>query len=95
MTDTITKLEKALSGLNPSHLDIQDDSALHAGHAGNTGGGHYTVTIASDAFAGLTIIKRHRLVYEAAKTLLETEIHALSINAKVPSEFDNNKANLI
>lgn len=86
MTDTITKLEQALTNLEPSYLDIQDDSALHAGHAGNTGGGHYTVTIASKAFDGLSIIKRHRLVYEAAKILLENEIHALSINAKVPSE---------
>lgn len=91
MTDTITKLKQALSGLNPSYLDIEDDSALHAGHAGNTGGGHYTVTIVSDAFDGLPIIKRHRLVYEAAKTLLETEIHALSIHPKMPSEFDNNR----
>lgn len=86
MTDTITKLEQALTSLEPSYLDIQDDSALHAGHAGNTGGGHYTVTITSKAFDGLSIIKRHRLVYEAAKILLENEIHALSINAKVPSE---------
>ncbi|MBL1320439.1 MAG: BolA family transcriptional regulator [Methylophaga sp.] len=91
MTDTITKLKQALAGLEPSYLDIKDDSALHAGHAGNTGGGHYTVTIVSDAFDGLAIINRHRLVYDAASTLLEKEIHALSINAKVPSEFKNNK----
>jgi BolA protein len=88
MTDTITKLKLALTSLEPSYLDIQDDSALHAGHAGNTGGGHYTVTIASKAFEGLTIIKRHRLVYDAAKTLLQGEIHALSIHAKLPSELD-------
>lgn len=88
MTDTITKLKQALASLEPSYLDIQDDSALHAGHAGNTGGGHYTVTIASKTFDGLTIIKRHRLVYDAASTLLEKEIHALSIHAKVPSELE-------
>jgi BolA protein len=91
MTETAIKLEQALSGLNPSYLDIQDDSALHAGHAGNRGGGHYTITIVSDSFEGLSIIKRHRLVYDAAETLLEKEIHALSINAKVTSEFKNNK----
>jgi BolA protein len=91
MTDTTIKLEQALSSLNPSYLNVQDDSALHAGHAGNMGGGHYTITIVSDSFKGLSIIKRHRLVYEAAKTLLEKEIHALSINAKVPSEFNRNK----
>ncbi len=91
MTDTTVKLEKALEHLNPTYLEIQDDSALHAGHAGNMGGGHYTITIVSELFEGLSIIKRHRLVYDAAKILLEKEIHALSINAKVPSEFKNNK----
>ncbi|PHS30266.1 MAG: transcriptional regulator [Methylophaga sp.] len=90
MTDTTIKLEQALSCLEPSYLDIRDDSALHAGHAGNMGGGHYTITIVSDSFEGLSIIKRHRLVYDAAKTLLEREIHALSINAKLPSELNNN-----
>ncbi len=90
MTDTANKLKQALTSLNPSYLNIQDDSALHTGHAGNTGGGHYTVTIVSDAFNGLPIIKRHRLVYDAARTLLEKEIHALSIHAKVPSEFNTN-----
>ncbi|PHS24201.1 MAG: transcriptional regulator [Methylophaga sp.] len=91
MTDTAIKLEHALASLDPSYVDIQDDSALHAGHAGNTGGGHYTITIVSDLFEGLSIIKRHRLVYDAAKTLLEREIHALSINAKAPGEFNRNK----
>jgi len=90
MTDTINKLKQALTKLEPSYLDIQDDSALHAGHAGNTGGGHYTVTIESAVFDGLTLIKCHRLVYDAAKTLLDKEIHALSIHATVPSELDNN-----
>jgi len=87
MTDTIQKLELALATLNPSHLIIQDDSSLHAGHAGNTGGGHYTITIVSDDFGGLSLIKRHRLVNEAAKELLSTEIHALSIHAKTPTEY--------
>ena len=89
MTDTIDKLKQALVSLEPTYLEVQDDSALHAGHAGNTGGGHYTLTIASKKFEGLTIIKRHRLVYDAASTLLEKEIHALSIHAKVSSELDN------
>lgn len=89
MTDTVTKLRQALSSLQPIHLDIQDDSALHAGHVGNTGGGHYSVIIVSELFEGLAIIKRHRLVYDAAKTVLEAEIHALSIHPKAPSELDN------
>ncbi|MDH5358836.1 MAG: BolA family transcriptional regulator [Gammaproteobacteria bacterium] len=86
MSETITKLEQALTSLNPDFVDIQDDSAHHAGHAGNTGGGHYTVTIISDVFTNLPLIKRHRLVYEAAKTLMVKDIHALSIDAKTPAE---------
>jgi len=86
MTDTIKKLERALANLNPSHLIIHDDSSLHAGHTGNTGGGHYTITIVSNDFDGLSLIKRHRLVNDAAKELLSTEIHALSIHAKTPTE---------
>ena len=61
---------------------------VNIGHAGNTGGGHYTLTIVSDVFDGLMLIKRHRLVNEAAKELLASDIHALSIIAKTPAEFD-------
>ncbi len=68
-------------------MQITDDSHLHAGHAGNTGGGHFTVFIVSDAFAGLSLIKRHRLVYDAAAELLPSAIHALSIQAKTPDEL--------
>tara|TARA_R110001606_G_scaffold399310_1_gene584773 strand:+ start:102271 stop:102543 length:273 start_codon:yes stop_codon:yes gene_type:complete len=90
MTDTTSKLQTALSNLNPAHLDLQDDSALHAGHAGNTGGSHYTVTIVSEAFNGLSLIKRHRLVYDAVGELMTNDIHALSIQAKTPAEFGLN-----
>ncbi|MBE9533175.1 MAG: BolA family transcriptional regulator [Proteobacteria bacterium] len=86
MTDTLAKLEQVLQVLNPTYLDIQDDSALHAGHAGNTGGGHYTVTIVSEQFDNLSLIKRHRLVYDAAKSLMNTDIHALSIHAKTAGQ---------
>lgn len=88
MTDTVSKLEKSLAELNPRHLDIQDDSDLHAGHAGNTGGGHYTITIVSDDFANLSLLKRHRLVYDTVGILMKTDIHALSIHAKTPAEFN-------
>ena len=84
---TQQKLEQALQQLDPIQLQISDDSHLHAGHAGNTGGGHFTVFIVSDAFAGLTLIKRHRLVYDAAAELLPSAIHALSIQAKTPDEL--------
>ncbi|MDC9724788.1 MAG: BolA family transcriptional regulator [Gammaproteobacteria bacterium] len=90
MTDTVSKLNKVLAELKPSYLDIQDDSALHSGHAGNTGGGHYTLTIVSEDFANLSLIKRHRLVYDTVGTLMKTDIHALSIHAKTPTEFNHN-----
>lgn len=90
MNDTTGKLEAALTKLNPSYLELQDDSALHAGHAGNTGGSHYTVTIVSEAFNGLSLIKRHRIVYEAVGDLMAHDIHALSIKAKTPTEFGLN-----
>lgn len=85
---TQQQLEQALQQLQPIQLQITDDSHLHAGHAGNTGGGHFSVFIVSETFAGLSPIKRHRLVYEAAAELLPATIHALSIKAKTPSELD-------
>ena len=88
MTDTLSMLEHVLSKLEPQHLQIQDDSHLHAGHAGNTGGGHYTVIIVSEQFNGLSLIKRHRLVFDAVGDLMDNQIHALSIQAKTLTEFN-------
>ena len=90
MTDTRSALQAALTALKPTVLDIQDESHLHAGHAGNTGGGHYNIVIVSEAFAGLTLIKRHRLVYDTVGDLMKTAIHALSIKAKTPTEYSSN-----
>lgn len=84
---TIEAIETALNGLNPTHLHIQDDSHLHAGHAGNQGGGHYTVQIVSEAFEGLNLVKRHQLVFAQVDTLMKGAIHALSIQAKTPAEW--------
>lgn len=84
MTDTVSKIRETLAALSPSKLDIQDDSHLHAGHAGNTGGGHYTVTIESTEFEGLSLLQRHQLVYKTVGTLMDNEIHALSIKATPP-----------
>ena len=89
MTDTIAALKEALSSLKPSYLNIQDDSALHAGHAGNQGGGHYTIIIVSEAFNNQPLIRRHRLVYDAVGSLMDQAIHALSIQAKTSTEYDS------
>ncbi len=90
MTTIEAQLRDALTTLNPSQLNITDDSAEHAGHAGNTGGSHFTITIVSDIFEGLSLIKRHRLVNNAAADLLRQDIHALSIKAKTTSEYESN-----
>lgn len=79
-------LRARLAPLAPVRLDIRDDSAKHAGHAGAREGGHYAVGIVSARFAGLTTMQRHRLVYDAVGDLLRNGIHALSISAKTPEE---------
>ncbi len=73
--------------LAPESLEVIDDSAQHAGHAGARGGGHFTVTLVSNRFAGLNPLQRHRLVYEALGDLMKTEIHALSVRALTPEEL--------
>lgn len=79
-----TRLEAAL---DPEQLEIIDESAKHAGHAGAaSGGGHFIVQIVSAAFEGKNLIQRHRLVYDAVDDIMHTEIHALSIQAKSPDE---------
>lgn len=84
---TVERIRERLAALGPQHLEIGDDSALHAGHAGAREGGHYRVTIVSERFAGLPTLARHRLVYDTLGELMRTEIHALSITAATPDEF--------
>lgn len=81
----IEKIQQVLqSNLNPSQLEVIDDSHLHAGHAGATSGkGHFTVIISSDQFSGLTSLQRHKLIYSALGDLMQTDIHALTIRASV------------
>ncbi|MGM0593321.1 MAG: BolA family protein [Pseudomonadota bacterium] len=74
-----SRLEEAFA---PSELEIIDDSHKHAGHAGARGGGHFTVHIVSDTFAGKSTLQRHRMVFDAMGELMNTEIHALSIKAE-------------
>ncbi|MES2319662.1 MAG: BolA family protein [Pseudomonadota bacterium] len=73
--------------LQPSVLELTDESALHAGHAGAaSGGGHYRLRIVSECFEGLRLVMRHRLVYDSVHDMMHTEIHALAITAVAPSE---------
>lgn len=73
----------------PLELDVQDDSAAHAGHAGaRDGRGHFSVRIVAPAFAGQGRLERHRMIYTALGELMQQDIHALSIAARSPDEQD-------
>jgi BolA family transcriptional regulator, general stress-responsive regulator len=74
------------SALQPSALEIFDDSARHAGHAGARGGAHLRVTLVADAFRGRSQLERHRLVYAAVAPLMGGAVHALNIIARAPGE---------
>jgi BolA protein len=83
----IDAMRAALAVLEPGAVEIIDDSAKHAGHAGaKSGGGHYRLSIVSPRFTGCRTMERHRLVYDALGPLMKREIHALSITAKSPDE---------
>jgi BolA protein len=84
----VDRIRAALEdALQPQALDVIDDSHRHAGHEGaRDGRGHFTVRIVSDAFAGKPPLARHRTVYAALGNMMETDIHALSIEARTPSE---------
>jgi BolA protein len=83
----IDAMRERLAALDPVAIEIADDSAKHAGHAGaRSGGGHYRLAIVSPRFAGCRTMERHRLVYDALGPLMKQEIHALSIIAKTPDE---------
>lgn len=72
--------ERLLHALSPTFLEIQDDSHLHVGHPGaKSGGGHFTITIASPHFLDKTPIACHRLVYAALEGLIGKEVHAVQI----------------
>jgi BolA protein len=72
--------------LQPAELELVDDSAAHAGHAGAREGSHFNVRIVSAKFAGLPRISRHRLVYDALRPWMAEGIHALAIDARTPDE---------
>lgn len=84
----IARIERILGeAFSPSYLLVKDQSHLHAGHAGaRDGRGHYDVRIVSDAFAGKPPLARHRMIYDALGTMMDTDIHALRIDAREPSD---------
>jgi BolA protein len=84
----IDLIRDKLAVLAPESLDIEDESAQHAGHAGaKSGGGHYRLTLVSARFEGQPLQARHRLVYQALGPLMTRDIHALAIHAYAPGEI--------
>ena len=88
MSVSAADLQNALAtGLQPERLEVEDDSHLHAGHAGASEGSHFTVRIVSRRFDGLSRVARHRLVYDCLDALIgRGGIHALAIDARAPGD---------
>jgi len=88
VTDVRERIEAILRGrFQPARLEIRDDSAAHAGHAGAaSGGGHFDILIVAAEFEGKSLLDRHRLVNEALRDLIGREIHALALKTRAPSE---------
>jgi BolA protein len=85
--ERIARLRETLQReLSPVALEIVDDSAKHAGHAGAREGGHFRVALVAEAFRGRSQIERHRIVYSAVAPLMGRDIHALNILARTPEE---------
>ncbi len=86
----LARIREALeAAFAPDYLVVNDDSHLHAGHAGaRDGRGHYSVEIVSEAFVGKSSLARHRSVYAALGEMMTTDIHALQIRARAPDESD-------
>ena len=83
----IERIRDALAALQPVTLDVIDDSHKHDGHEGaRDGRGHFTVRIVSPVFAGKAPLARHRAIYAALGEMMQTDIHALAIEAKAPGE---------
>lgn len=88
MTVSAADIEAALrAALEPLALQVDDDSHLHAGHAGAREGRHFSLRVVSPRFNGLSRVARHRLVYDALRHLIPQGIHALAIDARDPGEL--------
>lgn len=74
-------------GLDATHVEVDDESALHAGHVGAREGGHFSATVVSTRFADLDPVSRHRLVYAALGDLAARGVHALALRTFTPDEW--------
>lgn len=89
MTDRMEKIRARLeASFSPLECELEDESAMHAGHAGAaSGGGHYRLRLVASQFEGQRSVARHRLVYACVQDMMHTDIHALAITALAPSEI--------
>lgn len=79
--------ERLEAALQPEELEISDDSHKHVGHPGaRTGMSHFSVRIRAARFSGVSPLERHRIVYEALGEMMQTDIHALRIDAAPPAQ---------
>jgi len=81
-------IERLRSALNPTRLELEDQSHQHIGHAGHDARGesHFALLIESPAFAGLSRVERQRKIYAALGDLMRERVHALTIRAVAPAE---------
>lgn len=82
----VDEVRQRLQPLAPLQLELRDDSARHAGHAGSNGGGHLVLRLVSASFAGRNTVARHRMVYDTVRDLMPSRLHALAITALTPAE---------
>jgi len=86
-------IRRRLAALEPTSLDLVDESAQHAGHSGARPGGgtHWRLRIVSPRFTGQPTVARHRMVYHALGELMQDPIHALAITAQSPEELKGSR----
>lgn len=90
MASALENLRDKLSRAIPvEHIDIQDESHLHAGHAGARpeGNSHFRLVVVSDAFTDMSRVKRHQVIYRILHEEMQSHIHALAISALTPKEY--------
>ena len=94
MNDRQQRIQASLlAEFQPLVCEVEDESALHAGHAGAaSGGGHYRLKLVSARFEGVNRVGRHRLVYDCLRAMMQTEIHALALTLLTPSEANDGMA---
>lgn len=90
MSDRLSQIETRIrESLAAVHIEVEDESHLHAGHAGAKGGaGHFRALIVSERFEELSRVARQRLVFEAVGEMMGPEIHALAMRTLTPAEWD-------